>query len=268
MWASLGLAVKYRLYVDEVGNPDLKSSRDPNHRYLSLTGVIFELQYVQDFFGPKLEGLKRKYFGSHPDDPVILHRKELVNRRHPFHALRNPDTEAAFNSDLLDLLTDSEFTAITVVIDKFEHNERYRKWQYDPYHYCLKVLVERFVLWLRAVDTQGDVMSEARGGKENQRLKEAFKRVFNLGSEYVEASVFQDRLTSRELKVKQKANNVAGLQLADLVAHPSFKAALAKRNNEALPDGFGRRITEVLEATKYYRNSRGKIEGWGRKWLP
>ncbi len=26
--------MKYRLYVDEVGNPDLKASKDSNHRYL------------------------------------------------------------------------------------------------------------------------------------------------------------------------------------------------------------------------------------------
>ncbi len=31
---------KYRIYIDEVGNPDLGSSDDPNHRFLSLTGVI------------------------------------------------------------------------------------------------------------------------------------------------------------------------------------------------------------------------------------
>ncbi len=33
-----------RMYVDEVGNTDLNSSHDPNHQYLSLTGVIFELR--------------------------------------------------------------------------------------------------------------------------------------------------------------------------------------------------------------------------------
>ena len=35
--------MKYRIYIDEVGNPDLASSENPNHRFLSLTGVILEL---------------------------------------------------------------------------------------------------------------------------------------------------------------------------------------------------------------------------------
>ena len=38
--------MKFRLYVDEVGNSDLKSFDNPDHRYLSLTGVVFELDYV------------------------------------------------------------------------------------------------------------------------------------------------------------------------------------------------------------------------------
>jgi hypothetical protein len=38
--------LKYRLYIDEVGNSDLGASLNPNHRYLSLTGVILELENV------------------------------------------------------------------------------------------------------------------------------------------------------------------------------------------------------------------------------
>jgi hypothetical protein len=31
--------MKYRLYIDEVGNPDLGASADPNHRYHSNTAT-------------------------------------------------------------------------------------------------------------------------------------------------------------------------------------------------------------------------------------
>ena len=68
---------KYRIYIDEVGNHDLKNVENPNQRYLSLTGVIFELDYVAKVLFPRLEAFKVKYFKSHPDDPTILHRKEL-----------------------------------------------------------------------------------------------------------------------------------------------------------------------------------------------
>jgi hypothetical protein len=260
--------MKYRLYIDEVGNSDMGASSDPNHRFLSLTGVIFELSYVDQTLFPELEAIKRKYFGAHADDPVILHRKELVNKKPPFEALRDAVVEAAFNTDLLELLRRLDFSVLTVVIDKLEHQQRYRTWRFDPYHYCLTVMVERFVLWLRAKTARGDVMAESRGGKEDIRLKASFERVCEQGSDFVPPDQFAAFLTSRQLKVKNKSNNIAGLQVADIIAHPSFRATLARREDKPLADNFGGRIAQLLDETKYHRNPDGLIEGWGRKWLP
>lgn len=260
--------MKYRLYVDEVGNSDLGSSSNPNHRYLSLTGIALELGYVDQVLFPELEALKRTYFGSHPDDPIVLHRKELVNKRQPFEALQDSAVETAFNAELLGRLHIWDYVVITVIIDKQLHNEHYQVWRYDPYHYCLKVLVERYALWLGQRQAEGDVMAESRGGREDVRLKTSFERVVNEGSEYVQAADFQKRLTSRQLKVKPKANNIAGLQLADLIAHPSYRGALARRQNQPLPGNFGGKIAALLETEKYHRSPSGKILGWGVKWLP
>ncbi len=260
--------MKYRMYVDEVGNSDLGASNDPNHRYLSLTGVIFNLEYVDRVVFPTVEDLKRRYFGSHPDDPVIFHRKELVNRRPPFAALTDPTIEQSFNQELLGLLESLDYVVVTAVIDKLEHQRRYSVWRFDPYHYCLTVLVERYVRWLERCDGQGDVMAESRGGREDRRLKDSFERVYEKGSDYVSPEQFSKRLTSRQLKVKAKSNNIAGLQIADLIAHPSFRATLARRENQALPTNFGGQIARILENGKYDRSPRGQIDGWGRKWLP
>ena len=117
--------MKYRLYVDEVGNSDLSASEDPNHRYLSLTGVILELGQVAAVTSPALEELKARFFGSHPDDPVILRRKELVNRKHPFECLRDVEIGKAFDEALLGLLHELDFTVMTPVIDKLEQTQRY-----------------------------------------------------------------------------------------------------------------------------------------------
>ncbi|MCF8111809.1 MAG: DUF3800 domain-containing protein [Desulfobacteraceae bacterium] len=260
--------MKYRLYIDEVGNPDLESSENPNHRYLSLTGAIIELEYVRNTFFPRLEEIKRQYFDSHPDEPVILHRKELVNQRPPFTSLRDSATERRFNQEILKIIRETEYFALTVVIDKLQHRRRYAVWRYDPYHYCLAVLIERYVLWLDRNARVGDVMAESRGGKEDRRLKESFQKVYESGTDYIFPEQIAARLTSKQLKVKPKANNVAGLQLADLIAHPAFKAAQARRNKQKLPENFGGKIASILEDSKYVRRPDGNIEGWGRKWLP
>lgn len=255
---------KFRLYIDEVGNPDLEHSENPNHRFLSLTGVIVDIAYVQEHMHPDMEVLKSRYFDSHPDDPVILHRKEIVNRRYPFQVLRDPKIEAAFNADLLHLLRVWEYRIITVCLDKKKHHETYTTWRYDPYHYCLAILLERFNFWLNRQRAQGDVMAESRGGKEDMRLKKSFAGLWETGTEYVEPQQFQATLTSRELKVRPKTANIAGLQLADLVAHPSRCEILHEQDLLGRPLGaFAQQIITILQGK--YDHEKGRI--FGKKFL-
>ena len=104
--------------------------------------------------------------------------------------------------------------------------------------------------------------------RNDRRLKDSFTRVIEKGSDYIQPEVFAAHLTSRQLKVKPKSNNIAGLQLADLIAHPSFKAVQARRNRQPLPKNFGGQISKILEDSKLHRSPQGQINGWGRKWLP
>lgn len=259
---------KFRLYIDEVGHSDLGKSLKPENKYLSLTGVAIDLKYVDDFLHPQMEDLKRKYFEYHADEPIILHRKEILNKKPPFQNLRSVSIEDSFNSELISLLDNWEYTVFTILIDKSEQKDRYKIWQFEPYHYCLRILLERFVLWLEEKDSCGDVLAESRGGKADLRLKDSFNRLFHSGTEYITTERFQARLTSCQLKVKPKANNIAGLQLADLLAYPSHRYVLAYYAKKALEDNFSRKIVEILIREKYNRRKDGRIEGYGIKLLP
>jgi hypothetical protein len=260
----------YRIYIDEVGNHDLNAADNPNERFLSLTGVILESDYVRDVLIPEMDELKRQFFRRDPDEPVILHRKELVNKRCPFRALRDPTTEAAFNEALLLALARWQYTAITVVIDKREHRDRYQLWQFHPYHYCLHILLERYVLYLYYRDARGDVMVESRGGSEDLKLKESYGRLYGRGTDNIPQNRWQACLTSKELKVKPKRANIAGLQLADLIAHPSRREVLIEHRLVIdSRDTFGDQICAILRQSKYNRDRRtGRIEGYGKKLLP
>ena len=251
------------MYVDEVGNADLHSSDDPNHRFLSLTGVAIGLGHVESLVHPQMEGLKSAFFGSHPDDPVILHRKELVNRRGPFVSLRDPAVNAAFDGELLGLMRAWDYTVISVCLDKQAHRQKYTVWQYDPYHYCLAVLLERYVYFLNRRGAQGDVIAESRGGKEDRRLKESFVRLCEKGSDYADAGQISGALTSRQLKVKQKSNNLAGLQLADLVAHPSRNEILSENGYAMTIAPFAAKVIAVLQSK--YDQQGGRV--FGKKML-
>lgn len=259
--------MKYRIYIDEVGNNDIGSSVNQNHRFLCLTGVVMDLDYVKTTLVPDIENLKNTYFDSHPDDPVILHRKELLNKKYPFKQLLDPVIEKKFNDDFLSLLEKWKFKTITVLIDKLEHQNRYSTWRYDPYHYCMAIIFERYHLRLKEVGLTGDMMFESRGGKEDMRLKQSYRKIFLEGTNWVEAEDIDETITSKELKIKPKSANVAGLQLADLLAYPLYRYALRFYNiKDDKRETFNEKILEVIKPKIF--KSVNRMEGYGLKLLP
>jgi hypothetical protein len=226
-----------------------------------------DLQYVRDIFHPRLEGFKKEFFDYHPDEPVVFHRKELLKGKSPFSSLKNPDVRRRFNEALLNLLAESNYHIIAVLIDKLEHNEGYPKWKHDPYHYCLEVILESFRLLLSQHQKVGDVMIESRGGKEDMRLKESFKKLMDEGTQYLTRAEMMSVYTSKQLKAKPKTANIAGLQLADLIAHPVrrwfFKNVVHRTERE---NTFADKIIQVIEPR--FLGFKGKVLGYGMKKLP
>jgi hypothetical protein len=104
--------------------------------------------------------------------------------------------------------------------------------------------------------------------REPRELRQAFTAAHDNGTSALTAQVHQARLTSRELKVKPKKANISGLQLADLVAYPAFRAVLWRTAKVAFPANMTGQIASILEASKFRRSPSGTIVGWGTKWLP
>lgn len=259
--------MKCRIYIDEVGNNDLGSSHDPNHRFLSLTGVVMDLNYVRETLNPEMEALKKKYFNSHPDEPLVFHRKELMNKKPPFQGLVDPILCKDFNEEILECYYRWKFRLITIIMDKQEHLKCYETWRYDPYHYCMAIIFERFHLRLKELGEVGDMMIESRGGKEDKRLKDSYRRIFEKGTDYIRPEEIDDSITSCELKVKPKSANISGLQLADLLAFPARRFGL--KHFGLMDDGrntFNEKIIDIIKP-KFFKKGH-EIEGYGLKLLP
>ncbi len=256
-----------RLYIDEVGNDDLKN---PSERYLSLTGIITKTKAHLTKITPAIEALKADLFGHDPPyKTVILHRREIKRREPPFESLWNPATNAKWEVELLTLIERLPYIASTVMIDKQEHARKYIVWQFDPYHYCMRALVERYVLWLNRQHLTGDVVAEPRFKKQDKRLKDSFSYIYDHGTEHIPANVVQRCLTSREIKFAAKDANICGLQLVEMIAHPSHQAIKSQFTGEPMVARFGKLIVDILEREHYARNPTTRIiEGWGQKRLP
>jgi len=139
---------------------------------------------------PSLEAIKKKYFEQDPDESIIFHRKELVYKKPPFSLLKNKEIETAFNIEFIELINKLDFVIISILMDKKEHNEKYPTWKYNPYHYCMEIIVEQYFFFLKNKQAKGDLMFEGRGGKEDIRLKESFSPIFESGTHYITASAF------------------------------------------------------------------------------
>jgi hypothetical protein len=256
-----------RLYVDESGDHTFRiiAGAEWRKRYLCLLGCVFEDDYYQQTFCGALSVFKARHFGEHPDERVILHREDIVQKRPPFDCLQEQERLNAFDADLLSLIDQTSFVAIAVVIDKYTaQRKHYSALPFDPYHVAMLAMMERYCGLLRFKKRVGDVLAEARGGNEDRHLKAAFRTVYNAGTRYHPPKFFQEVLSSKELKIKPKAHDIAGLQLADVLAHPVKQNILAELGIAPEPFGFPAAVAQIVEAKYNRRFLNMQVAGYGK----
>lgn len=258
---------KYNLYIDENGNSDMSSSG--NNRFLSLTGFIIDDDCDRKELKEKCSLFKKTY----KIENLVLHRADIVNKTKGFEFLQDHNISNSFNEELLQLLNDINFKVITCVIDKEEHLKTYEVWHYHPYHYCLTNIIERYCLFCKKNSSTGTVMIESQGKKEDKALSDAYRNIYQKGTEFIKSELFKKHITNSELKLATKnkviENKIYGLELCDIIAHPSMQYIRERCNlPHSLKACFGKKIQKILIDSKYVRDFQGKIEGYGTKKLP
>lgn len=252
---------RYRLYFDESGTHSCTRLDLAPDRYLALCGVIFEDNSYRQF-QTEWEAMKHRFFESgDPDEPIILHRKEVMSRTGSFSVLEDAEVRDQFDNEFLRVVRQSNFTSIIVVIDKAHHQYQYAA-PMNPYNYCLVALLQRYCFWLGV--NKGDVMGEARGRVEDKQLKAAYSALYSAGDWRQRSEFYQKHLTSKDIKLAPKSKNIAGLQLADLLAHPAKQRCILHRAPKADVEEstFGRQVANVFW-TKIRRRFDGQVKGWG-----
>lgn len=254
------LSKRYRLYIDETGDSTFNRLSNPSHRYFGLLGVWFE-QNADTKFTSELKTFKESIFHH---SKIPFHRKDIINRKGAFGILRELEINQKFTHGLLHLLADANFRLICVVIDKKFIWKKYPSPD-DPYHYCLKVMLDQYCQWLKYKNAVGDVMVEARGKQFDRLLQTEFKRIFEQISTGEKIGV----LTSSSVKFSTKKDLHAGIELADILAYPIKQGML---ETAQLVDMGKASFSASLVRTvgnKFHKNERtGKIEGYGRVWIP
>ena len=144
---------------------------------------------------------------------------------------------------------------------KEDHLQRYGLNAIDPYLLSLSVLVERFIF--ECGSAGGTIVAEGRSPTLNNALELAFLDLKIRGTASVSATKVQRRI--HNFAIREKKDNIAGLQIADVVATPIGRHALGKTTYPYYCDEGD---FFFVVKPKFRQSWDGKIEGMGLVVLP
>lgn len=260
---------RFRMFIDDTGNVHSRTSNHPQNRYAGIVGVIFDVDYLKDRFDSSFKKLKSHHFGvDNNGNAPILHLRRMKKAEKPFSHLANECCRRAWEDACFRMYDIAAYTVISVCVDKVAFYATHPNWQGSVYQLLVGNAIERYFYFLRSRRGDGDVLAEATNSTLDLDLKTLYQRFYEVGTDHIAGATLRTRLSSKEIKIKPKTADIAGLQMADLLASTCF--AHSKKIYAEGPDfdAFAMRVADLLEREKFYRDWQGNPHGYGRVWRP
>ena len=232
------------LFLDESGDHNLRII-DPSYPIFVLGGVIVDQDYADGSLAEAFDDFKRRMFGR---TDIVLHTADIARNRNGFEGLQDADFRARFYRELNSLMQELPYEVVACAIHKYDYFTRYGADAIDPYRLGLRVLVELLCDAI-ATDIKADgatIIAEMRGESLDKEVQATWEILKTRGSLYASADVIRE--TIQDLELRDKKENILGLQLADLVVAPIGRHLLGKTNKDdwgiverklrRSPDGF------------------------------
>lgn len=200
---------------------------DPNYPIFVLAAVLVERKYYCSVIVPELKQLKHQLFGT---DQIVFHTADITRNRKGFERLKDANFREKFYKKLNEAMRKWDYSVIAVVVDKQRHKQAYGDAALDPYNLSLALVAERLVFESDARGVKAKMVAESRGSHLDIRLKRAWEAIKETGTYYVQGKRFREKVA--DFAFCNKKDNVAGLQLADLVATPIGRWYLGKSLKE------------------------------------
>ena len=205
--------------MDESGDHSLDKI-DSSYPMFVLAGCIFDFDYYSKVVEPEVNKLKTKHFGK---TNVILRSYDIRKQKKEFACLVDMTKRTAFYEDLDSYIKNTDFKIIAAAIRKDKLKSQYRT-PGNPYHLCLRFILERAVMSLGRTGEQMIFRIESRQTHNDERLAEVYESFRNKDQGMLKKDEIQAKLV--DLSFNQKSQNIIGMQIADLVAYPIGKWVL------------------------------------------
>ncbi|MDE8676557.1 DUF3800 domain-containing protein [Priestia aryabhattai] len=199
----------YSLFLDEI-------HAGGHFDYFCLAGVAFNTtEYINKVI-PAVEQIKYNLFG---ETSTILHEQKINSHKSgtPFEVFQDREVTKGFWSGINNILSSHETHGFAVGINEKELRNMYVGGR-DKYFVALQVIIENFVHFLETVDASGTIhieSSDPHPFQHDEQLNYHFQYLKANGTLFYDKRTLQRRLGS--LNVQLKADNIIGLQIADLI---------------------------------------------------
>jgi hypothetical protein len=211
------------LFLDESGHHDLNKI-DPDYPVFVLAGAICDAEYAAGDLTQRLDEFKQSTFGT---TRIILHTADIARAKNGFERLGcDSEFRREFYCRLNNLMASLDYTVVACAILKRRHVQRYGMYAADPYHFAVQPLVERFCYELGSACRGGHIIAECRRPDLDTQLVSAYEDIERNGTLFISGNKVRNRICGLTCIPKQQ--NVAGLQIADLVASPIGRYVIGK----------------------------------------
>lgn len=207
----------YIIYVDESGDHSLNSI-DPDYPVFVLAFCIINKVDYKNIIVPAIKQLKFDLFGH---DDIVFHEREIRKAEREFSILLNPEKRTYFHDSMNKIMEDAPITIIATAISKTNLTDKYSNPD-NPYNLGLGLCMERAALFLEQqgqADKLTHIIVESRGRNEDRDLELSFRQIID-GVRVGSGLAYNIRKAHFDLRFTKKQANMAGLQLADMIARP------------------------------------------------
>lgn len=212
------------MFLDESGDHSLVASKiDKSYPMFVLAGCIFDFDYYNKVVEPSINDLKIKHFGR---SDIILRSYNIRKQKEEFAALVDYKKRIQFYEDINKTLGGFEFVIIAAAINKLTHIDQYVT-PANPYNLCFRFILERAVMFLGRNTENMILRAESRESHNDKQLAAIYENFRQKGFvDFIKPDEVQRKFV--DLSFNQKTQNIAGHQIADLVAYPIGRWVLDK----------------------------------------
>lgn len=231
-----------------------------DERQCLIPELCFQVEYHDGELSVALNTFKKQHFDT---EDIVFHAQEMTHPQSAHSDLYmrflDSDFRHAFYQDFEVFLKRSKISIVACVIMKSKYFANYGLEAKDSYLLSFDNLVNRLVFDLS--DNQKEcIVAESRNSVLDNQLEIAYLAARVEGTNKVQPAEIKLKLDSA-IQFRQKSDNIAGLQIADMVASPIARHYLNK------PERAGHQLSYDSVFSKV-RNINGRWENIGITILP